>query len=445
MKISDNSIFYLIVHPFRNWKNRQDVNFILAATNYKNWIVSEIFLIFMFAIISFLPKLNNAIGLTFWVAIFGTIPVFIGGILTSYLLKKQGRLSEVNFLLLTISNILLYGNIGVAMIASEKGTLLFGSLLLFVGVYHSYFHQVNIREPFLALGMLLVFCFCFYHIKNTEDRSILLVMCSITITAMLISGKTGKDHFDNIKKQNELRALMDAQIIESKTSELVKLSGAFIRILGNNHDAGNSISAMRFILDDLYHSMKKKKIQIQVIKKISTLQNCLKSIETTWEDIKNAGQKDIGKMEVIETDQVVKEIFRLMKLRFPNIKFILPTTQMPSVFVNGGNSNLYRIFENIVLNACQGDGKIKAKQIVLNYSVLEKNRIALILQDDGPGFQKEILASPLSELKSSKKDGSGLGLYTAYLLATASGGTIIRENNNTGAKVSLILNLATFL
>src|ERR1044071_8263954 len=59
---------------------------------------------------------------------------------------------------------------------------------------------------------------------------------------------------------------------------------------------------------------------------------------------------------------------------------------------------------------------------------LAGGRVRIDVIDDGPGFAPELVGAPLGEARSTKANGSGLGLAVAQALAQASDGTLLHGN-----------------
>jgi len=111
--------------------------------------------------------------------------------------------------------------------------------------------------------------------------------------------------------------------------------------------------------------------------------------------------------------------------------------------MRGGALTLRRILENLLVNACEGDGQKGATCVEIE---IERDtsggRIQMLISDDGPGFKSEQLTRHIELFASTKPQGSGLGLYTCERLLRASGGQLQRANaEGRGARVRVILPL----
>jgi C4-dicarboxylate-specific signal transduction histidine kinase len=101
--------------------------------------------------------------------------------------------------------------------------------------------------------------------------------------------------------------------------------------------------------------------------------------------------------------------------------------------VAGGSEGLRLIVDNLVTNACQGDGTRAAGRVDVTAAEGDGGAdLALRVADDGPGFTPTQLACGIGPLASSKAAGTGLGLYIAARLAEASGGSLEPRNRAAG-------------
>ncbi|HSP77030.1 MAG TPA: ATP-binding protein, partial [Myxococcaceae bacterium] len=123
------------------------------------------------------------------------------------------------------------------------------------------------------------------------------------------------------------------------------------------------------------------------------------------------------------------------------VEIALEMEGSPRATVRGGVTTLRRVMENLVLNACEGDGTRSAERVRIQARTERySGRLEVLIADDGPGFPAEKLAAPIEGLSTTKPHGTGLGLYTAECLIRASGGTLERQNPSTGgALVRLLL------
>ena len=91
------------------------------------------------------------------------------------------------------------------------------------------------------------------------------------------------------------------------------------------------------------------------------------------------------------------------------------------------------------------DNALEASPAWVGISVLRHAEMIVVeVRDRGTGFTKEMLAALGTPYRSSKnRPGGGLGLFLVVNVARKLGGTVVAQNDVTGARVTLTLPLAT--
>jgi C4-dicarboxylate-specific signal transduction histidine kinase len=149
----------------------------------------------------------------------------------------------------------------------------------------------------------------------------------------------------------------------------------------------------------------------------------------------------------VEADRVAREVVADAARRFTAVA-IRTAERTPGgaarVLLRGGEESLRVILENLVANACEGDGARGARSVEVAVAPRPGGgEVDLAVSDDGPGLRADLLAAPVRAFVTTKPDGTGLGMYTASRLAAASGGELLRENRaEGGARVTLRLRAA---
>ena len=109
---------------------------------------------------------------------------------------------------------------------------------------------------------------------------------------------------------------------------------------------------------------------------------------------------------------------------------------------------MVRAFQNVVSNALDYD--MPGKEIQIKWSVQtekEKEYLAVVVQDAGPGFSAEDLKHASERFYQGDKSRSskthyGIGLHTAQTFLQAQGGSLVIENGENGwGKVTLYIRI----
>jgi putative PEP-CTERM system histidine kinase len=111
----------------------------------------------------------------------------------------------------------------------------------------------------------------------------------------------------------------------------------------------------------------------------------------------------------------------------------------PPIVIKTDTELLLRIMENLLLNALEAGGTGTVVEITCRND--SNNRAIIEIIDNGPGLPSELLPDALFEpFKSSKPNGSGVGLWHVKRLTATLGGQIRAENaKDGGAKFSIAL------
>jgi signal transduction histidine kinase len=129
----------------------------------------------------------------------------------------------------------------------------------------------------------------------------------------------------------------------------------------------------------------------------------------------------------------------LVTARFPDVSIHDLAAPDLGVRVAGGAIMLERVLFNLMINACEGDGIRGATTIWLR-AHRERECVKIRLEDDGPGFPEAMLGEPSAHTGTSKRDGSGLGLFLLQTVIRASHGRVILGKRfGGGAYVEILL------
>lgn len=150
----------------------------------------------------------------------------------------------------------------------------------------------------------------------------------------------------------------------------------------------------------------------------------------------------------VELAAAISDCADRARARHPKVRLSVrapdPDARGLRVAVCCGAEGFARALDALLENACQGNGVRPSGQVELGFSARpEADVVALEVADDGPGFAPAELEMPIEAFRTARPGALGLGLYTAERIARASGGSLRRENRESGgALVRLFLPLA---
>ena len=323
------------------------------------------------------------------------------------------------------------------------------ALSLVVVSFHAYIHKVSIQFPFGALPTVVAIVVGVALDPSPENLAIWAVLGPVMLGFSFILGTLGvRAHRARIEQRSLIDAL-HAQVLQERTRDRDAVSSQLLKLLEHNHDASNTLSSVMLksqLLSEKFESDDLDAAQLTQLKGLaSSVTTGLSRLRDLLDDAREVRLGAQPKVQAVAVMDVISMIVVEMRERFPRVEFKLPEDLSgkdgPLVTLVGGATTLARILENLLLNACQGDGVRGAREVVVGvYPMSEEGRVSIEVADDGPGFPPEQLASETFAFQTSKPDGLGLGLYTVASLVGASGGAIVRENRSTGgARVSVQL------
>jgi C4-dicarboxylate-specific signal transduction histidine kinase len=156
---------------------------------------------------------------------------------------------------------------------------------------------------------------------------------------------------------------------------------------------------------------------------------------------------DPQNVEIVDARPVLERVQSSVSARFPGVRHVMAMGESKFVRLplRGGAPTLHRVVENLLINACEGDGQRGARSVEVSVTTeLAEGRLRLSVRDDGPGFSAEQLSQGPKPFGTTKPNGTGLGLFTSERLVHACGGAMKRSNRpEGGAEVTIYLPLGT--
>jgi nitrogen fixation/metabolism regulation signal transduction histidine kinase len=248
-----------------------------------------------------------------------------------------------------------------------------------------------------------------------------------------------------------MRAAIDAQILSERTGDLNRINQILNEFKGTNHDAGNALSGVMLNLPLFQKIVQEPGLSKEKLDKAAkiaemlnlSLQNLKDLLQTSRDKIRSHAND----LSYIYPHQIITQVIEELQMQFPLITFsydIELSLKSLNILFFGGNTALTRIFNNILLNACQGNGLESATTIeVTTLFLADCNELVFKIQDNGPGFTSLYLNKATQIYSTTKVNGSGLGLYTTrqLLLANNSSITLCNRDDAKGALVTIHLSL----
>jgi len=158
--------------------------------------------------------------------------------------------------------------------------------------------------------------------------------------------------------------------------------------------------------------------------------------------IKTFLQKKPAQPDTLQIAEIIAEAALLVEreLSKDNITLMIETEpDLPPV--RGDRVQLQQVLVNLMVNAGQAMSQQSGPRIVtLRAGATENGRLAVTVQDTGPGIAPDHLSRLFEPFFTTKRGGMGMGLAICRTTAEAHGGTLLAESApGSGATFSLTL------
>ena len=307
------------------------------------------------------------------------------------------------------------------------------ALLLLVGVrdYVYYARIIIIMAPLVAAPMSIGTWFAF-KLKDPTERKVLIplsihLLCfqlndlfvfwklidSYFMIRIYIPFIVGMTLFLYLKRMHD-------EAIQARTaSERQKIFKEFI------HDVKSPLAVLRIFLMDQNEAGERQQV----------IQSALDRIEGMVTQVDSPNKEEIK--QKIPLVLILSEIVAQKKIEYPTLNFKLESTE--EVFTYADKSKLQRIFSNIINNAYEA---YEGKEKILDIGFLKGDEeVRLRFTDKGRGIPKAIYNRLFTENVSTKENGSGIGLTSAFQYITSLGGNLnVISKEHSGTTIEIKLN-----
>jgi two-component system, NtrC family, C4-dicarboxylate transport sensor histidine kinase DctB len=334
----------------------------------------------------------------------------------------------------------------VAATSRPLGTATFGAVFLLTAAYQGFMNRSALRQPPAALATPIAVAVAFAFVGG-QALLPLLAFGIVGSGAAVIAGGLALD-LDRRRRENDaLRAAVQAQIDAERELAISHLRESMVAASGRTHDMGNQVQATalcvraietRLARLDPAHGRTEVAEAVEDLK--YSVDALLQLVVDARADLRHARGR------LVQTDHVhpvaaLASALVTVGRRFPRVEFAC-TEGDPGVqaVLRGGQTALVRVLENLLANACEGDGARGAGRVECGVRLLAaRGVVSVTIRDDGPGFSAGMLERGIEGLSSTKVGGAGLGLYTVERQLRASGGEIVLANRAEGGAEVVVL------
>jgi signal transduction histidine kinase len=317
------------------------------------------------------------------------------------------------------------------------GGVVFAGFFLLTSAVHGQFFRVSRTYPYYALALVAQAAVS----MALEHDAHHLAVWGFTLPAGLIAATTlGSRALRTDERRRELdrtRSALSAQLLEVESQERKRLEDSLHHLLGVQHDLKSPLTAAMLECEALQELLRRRTApDPEVLEHARYIGEALRGLRTLFESAR-AQNKKVNAPEPYRLGAVLGPIIERARARFPSVTVVVDLDEQVRVAVVGGQTTLERVLDNVVVNACEGDGKSAASLVEVSAAACGET-VVITVRDDGPGFAPGILEGPLEGFRTTKREGTGLGLFTVDRLVRACRGTLQRANAPDGGALVTI-------
>jgi two-component system C4-dicarboxylate transport sensor histidine kinase DctB len=430
---------------FRRWVNAQNVPELLAASSVGSWLALVALVLVLLAAATWAPHAQEIFALPLGTALLCFVPALVD-FAFALLHRKRQHIETWGWLLsLTGTTALQFFVASLMALCAPTGATIFGGFFLFTAGFHGRLFRVTPRTPFLAVGTTLALALAALLFAHREDTALFAVIGPAALMAEFYLGSFALEHDRTAAEAERLRAAVQAQMLSQQERDVGRMSQALTDIISHTEEIREALlkagTAADLLTGQLARANSLNRAEPERL--VRQLNQNLGHIRERVTEIHQKGRRYVGSdPEAVDLVPVLDSVRQSVGLRFPEVDIAVQVDRGEPMraWVRGGVTTLRRVVENLVTNACEGDGLRAAGAVRISARTEPlSGRLEMIIADNGPGFPPERLAAPIQGLSTTKPQSTGLGLYTCECLIRASGGILERQNASEGGAVLRVL------
>jgi signal transduction histidine kinase len=432
----------------RRWAAQQNLAEIHEAFGPTSWLLTLLFMAVIVALGAWGPMTRDFFGLDPGLPL-AHLAVSAGLFLVAGpLVRRAASLTPrvTALIVLTGFNFDLF-LLALVVSAQGFGAITFGCLYLFVKTQSGQVYRTTLRAPLMLAGDVFGPWLLSLLLRPDADMALLVFFVPVGLASQVLAGMRSR-RADIARAESE--RLRSALAASQLSEDQARLSARLIDVLSSNHDLRNSVNTAMLSVGLLRTEVQAgapDERGAKARKWVDLLETSLQRVVSIVNSEKRAGEAGGAPRspEPVDVAAVLGEVRAAIHRVRPGTAITVDTPPAPvGVLVVGGRISLHRALENLVLNACEGDGVRSASAVRVSVGAAdEAGWVRIVVRDDGPGFTPEQLARPIRSFETSKPRGTGLGLFTSERVILASGGALERRNAPAGgAEVELLLSVA---
>jgi two-component system, NtrC family, C4-dicarboxylate transport sensor histidine kinase DctB len=410
-----------------------------SGSTFGAWVLTSTFVLLILYFAAYVDPIRQWFHLPFWSALLCYVPMMTLGFVAGWA-ESRRKLTLFQFGSLILLGAVFFQFFWAALVAlsSGPGAFVMASIFLLTVTFHGYMHRVTRAYPFGLFATGVAVAGALWLCPTPEARQLVYFIGATGGLLSLITGGVGLRMHHNVVQSEALKQALYYRALNEKSREHIEMSQRVLNLLKYNHDAGNTLSAVFLhaqLLEDRIASDAARNPEVKTYAPpVSVLLTQLDRLKQLINGAHRIGD-EVPTVEAVPLSDIVEEVVRDTGAFYPHTTIrIARADLLLSVRMHDGAAGFRRVIENVLRNACEGNGQDAATHVQITVGVSE-DKVCIAFQDDGPGFTDAQLSEPPTALATTKTDGHGLGLYNVNELVSASGGSLTRVNPDAGGAI----------
>ncbi|HSP81489.1 MAG TPA: sensor histidine kinase, partial [Myxococcaceae bacterium] len=302
----------IVVQAFKRWVRAQDTREVLGAATVEAWLTLGATVTALLALAAWVPGARAFFDLPFTPSVLSFAPTFALGLGFALLHRGRQQIERWGWLLILAGTASLqFFMATLAARAAMPAAVVFAALFLLVTSFHGRLHRVTLGQPFLALGTVLALGLAAWLSRSEEHLALFAVLGPAAVVGELHLGTFALKHDRTLAEAEQLRAAVQAQILDAQERDVGRLSQALMRILGYNHDINNALMSATAAADMLavMGVQRNNLARAEFVELVRELNDSLTRIREMVMEIRQKGRHSVGsEPESVELAPVLEAV-----------------------------------------------------------------------------------------------------------------------------------------
>jgi two-component system, NtrC family, C4-dicarboxylate transport sensor histidine kinase DctB len=239
--------------------------------------------------------------------------------------------------------------------------------------------------------------------------------------------------------ENILRETRDNAVQAGKLAVLGQMSA------GISHEINQPLTALHTLTDNAVSLLERGRLQ-EVRENLGLIRQMADRMGRIVTEIKTFARKSPGERRKMRLSDAIDQAFMLVEPRRRQIGVLIEVPPFPQELqVQAEPVRLEQVLVNLLRNALDAVADLPDGRVTVEV-LHEEPEVRVIIHDNGPGIESEMLPRLFEPFFTTKPAGQGLGLGLAIsrMIVTEMGGSLeVRNRDGGGAEFTIVLEEAS--